>query len=81
MIQRIRSNWDAKTENSGDVGVRFRITRNGTLVDPMVERSSGVFVLDQNALRALVATRQLPPLPEAYTNPDLGVHIIFEYRR
>jgi len=33
------------------------------------------------ALRAVIGTRQMMPLPGAYPNPTLGVHLNFEYQR
>ena len=32
-------------------------------------------------MRALVATRQLLPLPSAFPNPSLTVHLNFQYTR
>jgi hypothetical protein len=34
-----------------------------------------------NAQRAVTLTKQLPPLPEAFPNPTLTVHLNFEYQR
>jgi len=81
MVQKIRSNWNSQAETPGEVGVRFVIERTGIIAEPSVERSSGVFALDQNALRALVGTRQLPALPDAYPNPTLTVHVTFQYTK
>jgi outer membrane biosynthesis protein TonB len=47
----------------------------------MVEQSSGYSALDLNALRAVVITRQLPALPDAFPNPTLPVHLNFQYIR
>ncbi len=38
-------------------------------------------MLDFLAQRALLAVRQLPPLPAEYTNPTLVVNLAFEYQR
>jgi TonB family protein len=81
LVQRIRNGWDQKTENTGEVVVTFTIERNGTITQPHVERSSSIFTLDQNALRAVVGTKQLAPLPDAYTNPRLTLHLTFQYTR
>ena len=61
--------------------MKFTIQRDGTIADAQVEKSSGYTTLDIAALRAVVGTRQLQPLPAAYTNPSLGLHLTFEYRR
>lgn len=81
MVQKIRGNWNAQAETAGHVVVRFVIQRSGLLAESRVEEPSGVFALDQNALRAVVGTRQLAPLPEAFSNPTLTVHLTFEYTR
>jgi len=61
--------------------VGFTIQRDGRITNAVTERSSGYANLDLNAVRALVLTRQLPPLPDAYTNPSLTMHLHFEYLR
>lgn len=81
MVQRVRSNWVQRAEVPGIAIVKFTIQRDGTLTGAEVERSSGYTALDIAALRAVVGTRQLAPLPEAYPNPSLGVHLNFEYIR
>ena len=81
MVERIRTNWNARAEVAGIVIVKYTIQRDGTIVDASVERSSGYSVPDLNALRAVLGTRQLPPLPAAFNNPILPVHLSFEYTR
>jgi TonB family protein len=81
MLQRIHSNWDAKVDDVGEAMVRFTIQRDGRIVGPAVEKSSGYSTLDLNALRALVYTKQLPALPDAFPNPTLTVHLNFQYTR
>ena len=65
----------------GTVVVKFTIQRDGRLTDTIVERSSGTLSLDQNAQRAVMVTRQLTPLPAAFPNPTLTVHLNFQYQR
>lgn len=80
MVIVIRRNWD---ENQGIVGsttMQFTILRNGTIQAPQVEQSSGFAVLDNAAVRALQLSR-LPPLPQAFTNPTLTVHLRFDFQR
>jgi protein TonB len=81
MVERIRGNWDQRVETSGVAIVYFVIDRDGRLTNYQVERSSGSPILDNNALRAIARTRQLPPLPAAFPNPNLPVHLTFEYTR
>jgi TonB family protein len=60
--------------------VKYTIQRNGQITDVALEKSSGYTALDLTAQRALLVTRQLPPLPAAFTEPTLTVHLRFEYQ-
>jgi TonB family protein len=60
--------------------MQFTILRNGVIENPRVEKSSGFAVLDNSAMRALQLTR-IPPLPAAFENPTLTVHLRFDYTR
>ena len=79
MLQLIQRNWNSKQQVAGQTIVKFTIQRDGRIIDVEVERPSGLFALDQTAQRALLLTRQLPPLPAQYTENDLTVHLIFRY--
>jgi TonB family protein len=81
MVERIRSSWVQQAEVAGTVIVKFTIERDGRISQTSVEKSSGYPTLDQNAQRAVVVTRQLPPLPTAFPNPILTVHLNFQYQR
>jgi TonB family protein len=81
MIQLIQRNWNSKQQVAGETLMKYVIQRDGRLTSIEVERSSGYFALDQTAQRALLVTRQLPPLPAQFTEPTLTVHLIFRYER
>src|SRR5262245_12403996 len=57
----------------------FRIQKNGEVSLAQVETSSGLAFFDQTALRALLSSTPLPPLPAGYTDDYLGVHFGFDY--
>jgi len=80
MITRIRSAWNQNQGARGISLIRFTISRDGTISNATIFRPSGVTTLDTAALRAVLATRTLPPLPEAYTNPTLTLRLSFEYQ-
>jgi outer membrane biosynthesis protein TonB len=82
MVRTIQMNWSSKQGIPGSIVMRFTITRAGTIVPESIqlERSSGFVVHEVAAQRALLQTR-LPPLPGAYPNPTLGIHMTFEYSR
>jgi TonB family protein len=81
MQERILRNWESRQQSLGTTGVVVVVQRDGSLTDVAVEKSSGNAQLDFLATRALLLTRQLPPLPAEYPNPTLRVHLTFEYQR
>jgi len=82
MLQLIQRNWNGQQQVAGQTIMKFSIQRDGRLADVQVEQSSGYQALDLTAQRALLVTRQLPPLPAQYTDSDhLTVHLVFRYQR
>lgn len=79
MLVTIGMNWFKPAESVPiSPMIRFRIERDGTIGDPQVERSSGLPFVDRAALRAVMASSPLPPLPQEFAGKFLGVHLIFE---
>jgi TonB family protein len=81
MTDLIRRSWNRTAEVSGQTTIKFTIQRDGRITEPALEKSSGYTALDLNAQRAVMITRQLPPLPAAFSNPTLTVHLDFQYQR
>jgi TonB family protein len=81
MLEQIRGNWLHQQQSAGITLVKYTIQRDGTISAIQVERSSGYATLDLMATRALQLTRRLSPLPQAFTEPSLTVHLTFEYTR
>jgi len=81
MLDRIRSRWDARAEVAGETMIVFTIQRDGRITDVSVEKPSMYMAHNLSAQRALLVTRELPPLPAAFTNPTLTVHLNFQYAR
>jgi TonB family protein len=79
MLVAIGMNW-FKPSQGGTVSpvVHFRIEKDGTVSDASVERSSGLPFVDRAALRAVLSSSPLPPLPAEYTGSQLGVHLKFD---
>ena len=77
----IARNWTppAGSQTGARAEVYFRVNRAGEISDLRLETSSGADYFDQTALRAVVITQQLPPLPVGYPGADLGIHFGFEY--
>jgi TonB family protein len=80
MVSLIHRNWQSNQGVGGSTGMKFTITRIGSIEGVSVERPSGFVALDYAAQRALLLTR-LPELPPQFPNPSLTVHITFEYQR
>jgi TonB family protein len=80
MVVRIRQAWNQTQGAVGQTMVKFTIQRDGKLTDVEIERPSGTTTLDISALRAVRTTNTLPPLPAAFTNPTLTVHLNFQYQ-
>lgn len=81
MVQLIRSNWKPNQGADGTALVKFVILRDGRLANVELEKSSNNPLLDLESRRAVLMTRQLPPLPAQFTEPTLTVHLQFDYRR
>jgi TonB family protein len=81
LIERIRANWNPRSEFAGEAIVKFTINRDGAIRDVVLEKSSNYVALDLTSQRAVALTRTLPPLPAAFTNPTLTVHLSFQYQR
>jgi TonB family protein len=79
MLVTIGMNWFKPAESVPiSPMIKFRIERDGSISDPQVERSSGLPFVDRAALRAVMASSPLGPLPQEFSGRYLGVHLIFE---
>lgn len=60
--------------------IHFFIESNGAVTSATVAQSSGITVLDREALRAVQAAHPLPPLPRGFPGSRLGITFIFATR-
>lgn len=75
-VNKIQSHWKnpvRDSETSLSAQVYFRISRTGRISGVTLKQGSGNFIYDQAALRAVLASNPLPPLPEGYKAEFLGV--------
>jgi TonB family protein len=77
LVRKVQRNWRPTTLTLSAT-VHFRIDRNGRLDDIEVEKSSGNFLFDQAAMRAVQAAHPLAPLPREFTGDWLGVYLDFD---
>lgn len=80
MLSAVQRNWNSRQQVAGQTTIKFTVLRDGRITAVEVARPSGFAVLDYTAQRAVMAAR-LPPLPAAYTNPSLTIHLTFQYQR
>ena len=60
--------------------IMFVIRRDGSIVDIKAEQGNNQ-LLNLAAQRAVVVTQRVPPLPAAFTPPQLTLHLVFQYQR
>ncbi len=83
---RVSSNWLLTTispqiQSAPRVYLSFTILRDGTVTNIQVTQSSGIAEVDRSALRAILASSPLTPLPRDYTGNQVSVEFYFDFRR
>ena len=81
VTERIRSNWNQQQGVAGEALVKFTVRRDGMLTSVEIAKTSGNPVLDMESRRAVMATGQLPALPDQFMRPDLTVYLDFAYKQ
>ncbi len=78
---KIRDTWDnpVRISTTLRVTIYFKILRDGQIMDAQLEKTSGIDLFDQSAMRSIVSSAPFPPLPTEYTGEYLGIHLEFEY--
>lgn len=80
---KIYENWNppVNLENSSSdkkmTVIFFKVLKSGEIVNPSIEKSSGVTFYDQSALRAVISANPLPPLPDEFKEEFLEIHMGF----
>ncbi|MEP7131789.1 MAG: TonB family protein [Acidobacteriota bacterium] len=75
----IETNWfKPATSIPTSPVVHFTIQRDGTISDAEVVTSSGLPFVDRAALRAVLASSPLPPLPSEFQSNRVGLSVLFE---
>ena len=80
---KIRDAWENPVQSPSTLltTIYFKILRDGSILETKVEKTSGIDLFDQSALRAIVSSAPFPPLPNEFTGEYLGIHLEFEYIR
>ncbi len=86
MRARISANWLLTTVSPNIVSaprayLTFEILRDGTVTGVQMTQSSGIPEVDRSALRAILASNPLPPLPPGYAGGSVNVEFYFDFHR
>ena len=86
MRARISANWLMATVSPNIVSaprayLTFEILRDGTVNNVQITQSSGIPEVDRSALRAILASNPLPPLPPDYSGGSVNVEFYFDFHR
>ena len=78
---KVSANWfpppGIKQDGVQEVMIVFKIRRSGEIIDVAIEKESGNDYFDQAALRAVLRSKPLPPLPPGFFDESLKVHFTF----
>jgi TonB family protein len=79
---KIEGNWSNPVAANQPLScvIYFKIIRSGTIIDPAVEKSSGIEAYDRACLRAVVASSPLPQLPTDFRDDIIGIRLEFPYK-
>ena len=78
--RRIKLNWDPpKGNESKRVVLLFKIARDGRLLSCRVQKSSGMPMADQAALKAVELTAPFRPLPADFKGQSIDIQFTFDY--
>lgn len=84
MRQRISQHWSTSDVHAGPsqkCGVSFTIARNGAVSNVQISQSSGNYLLDTSAKRAILDSNPLPALPAQYNGSSVPVELWFQVKQ
>lgn len=78
--KRIKAKWEPpKGNESKRVIVLFKIAKNGELLKIRIFKTSGVFAVDNAALKAVKDTAPFKPLPKEFKGKSIDIQFTFDY--
>jgi TonB family protein len=83
---RISSNWlqstvDPTVRWAPRASFSFQVMRDGTVTNVQMLQSSGNRSVDNSALRAILSSSPMSPLPSNYSGSGVTVEFWFDFRR
>jgi TonB family protein len=80
LLNKIGKNWHNPFKGK-DIILRnivyFEVDKNGNIYSVRLEEDSGNDIYNETAMRAVIITKSLPPLPEEFADDYLKVHLEF----
>ncbi len=83
IISKIGENWFNPYQGQNIVlktTIFFTVKKDGEIIDPKIEKSSGREDFDNYCLRAVFLTKRLPPIPADMRFDELKIHLEFEHK-
>jgi len=83
VLNKIAENWYNPYQNTNlnlKAVIYFKITRDGKIEEVKIEKTSGKEDYDEYCKRAVLLTKNLPPLPDDFRAEALKIHLEFEYK-
>ncbi len=80
LLNKIGKNWHNPFRDQNVILrsiVYFEVDKNGTIYSVRLEDDSGNDIYNETTMRAVVATKSLPPLPDEFADDYLKVHLEF----
>jgi protein TonB len=78
-IERVWHN-PVSSPSSVSCTIYFQVGRDGYLIgDPVIEKSSGISIFDQEAIYAVKRVERFPEFPSGFSYDYIGVHMEFTY--
>ena len=84
LMQRVAEKWHTgglEGARLPEAVVSVDILRNGSIRNPKLTQSSGNYLLDTSAQRAVIEAAPLPPLPAEYEHDVVNINFIFKLQR
>ncbi len=82
LTNRIERAWRNPVSSAETISctIYFQVGSDGRLIgEPVIERSSGISIFDQQALMAIKRAGAFPPFPSGFDYEFIGLHLDFEY--
>jgi protein TonB len=77
VYKRLWEAWDRTDAGTRECKISFKILKDGKVTGLKVKNSSGDFLFDNTAKRAVTSAAPFPPLPEGFKESDLPILVRF----